>query len=146
MSNTKKECFSALLSFIISGDIFLIYFKKVSVGQLIAILFSQMIFLKCTTICIQRQRPGVSVQLPEQPIYNPIVCIEISSDEEIEYNNPCSICLGEETDKLVQLNCKHTFHRDCIEEWHKTRQNTCPNCRSDMTAEDSKEEDSKESS
>ena len=43
----------------------------------------------------------------------------------------CSICLEtyKETDKLVQLNCNHIFHKDCIKTWVSLPSNNCPLCR-----------------
>ncbi|KAG8377350.1 hypothetical protein BUALT_Bualt08G0024000 [Buddleja alternifolia] len=45
----------------------------------------------------------------------------------------CSICLSEfsEGDEGRQLlECKHTFHRDCLEKWLQGYTATCPLCRS----------------
>ena len=45
----------------------------------------------------------------------------------------CSVCLsefeeGEEARELVE--CKHAFHRHCLEKWLKGSKATCPICRS----------------
>lgn len=42
----------------------------------------------------------------------------------------CPICLAafQEGQKLLQINCKHLFHEDCLMEWIRVNQ-TCPNCR-----------------
>ena len=63
---------------------------------------------------------------------NPIIYSII--DDNFEINNLCTICLDESTENLVELQCSHKFHLNCIEEWHK-KKNTCPNCRIDMTKE-----------
>ncbi|GFP79047.1 RING-H2 finger protein atl5 [Phtheirospermum japonicum] len=47
----------------------------------------------------------------------------------------CSICLsefaeGEEGRELV--DCKHAFHRDCLEKWLQGYTATCPLCRSSV--------------
>ncbi len=48
------------------------------------------------------------------------------------YNKECSICLVYilHTKKNV-LDCGHTFHMKCINEWKKFSQ-TCPICRKDI--------------
>lgn len=39
----------------------------------------------------------------------------------------CSICLHKNTNPF-QLNCKHSFHKECIEKWLNIN-NSCPICR-----------------
>ena len=39
----------------------------------------------------------------------------------------CSICLNKNTNPF-QLNCKHSFHKECIEKWLNIN-NSCPICR-----------------
>lgn len=49
--------------------------------------------------------------------------------------DPCVICLDTIDEKdLYTLECKHTFHRKCIQEWFQTQLQqhntlTCPTCR-----------------
>ncbi len=43
-------------------------------------------------------------------------------------NNECSICLTSIDNKKKDLNCMHSFHTNCIDEWLKTN-NSCPLCR-----------------
>ena len=45
----------------------------------------------------------------------------------------CTICWVDFTqaDQLIKLNCVHTFHEKCIENWLK-QVNTCPVCRSQV--------------
>ena len=41
----------------------------------------------------------------------------------------CSICKDTIHERsLIRLSCKHYFHKDCINEWFKIR-NNCPLCR-----------------
>ena len=42
----------------------------------------------------------------------------------------CSICLETyiKNDKVINLNCDHTYHKDCIKLW-LSKNNTCPQCR-----------------
>lgn len=45
-------------------------------------------------------------------------------------NSNCTICLDDfsNNEKLVELTqCRHTFHKECINTWLDTKQ-TCPNC------------------
>ena len=48
------------------------------------------------------------------------------------YGRDCSICLEKLNKNKVYLNCSHYFHKDCINKW-KTRNNTCPICRTRIT-------------
>ena len=45
--------------------------------------------------------------------------------------NECSICYSDENNDIRELkSCKHTFHKECIDQWISTYNNdTCPNCR-----------------
>lgn len=52
----------------------------------------------------------------------------------------CVICLVNfsEGQPIRRLNCRHIFHKACIEEWVKAKINTipkCPTCNSDLTKE-----------
>ena len=44
----------------------------------------------------------------------------------INSEEKCSICM--ESSNLIQLQCKHLFHENCINEWVKNN-DTCPICR-----------------
>ncbi len=48
-------------------------------------------------------------------------------------NNECPICLMnfEINDQCREINCKHTFHKVCIDDWF-TRSCKCPICRYDI--------------
>lgn len=43
----------------------------------------------------------------------------------------CAVCLSdfEDGEMVRKLNCKHTFHRDCLDEWLQKYLATCPLCR-----------------
>lgn len=46
-------------------------------------------------------------------------------------NEQCSICcnnFSEDDENILKLNCKHTFHENCIKNWFE-RSGTCPICR-----------------
>ena len=50
-----------------------------------------------------------------------------SSDHEDETS--CSICLDPTESTNHTLECGHRFHVDCIVNWFRSGQNTCPLCR-----------------
>lgn len=43
----------------------------------------------------------------------------------------CAVCLSdfEDGEMVRKLNCKHTFHRDCLDKWLEEYLATCPLCR-----------------
>jgi hypothetical protein len=43
----------------------------------------------------------------------------------------CLICLDdyEEKDELRLMNCRHAFHKHCVDRWLQTGRNNCPACR-----------------
>ncbi|KAF9973776.1 hypothetical protein BGZ73_002964 [Actinomortierella ambigua] len=52
------------------------------------------------------------------------------TQEELDVKLDCSVCKDEFTmdDSLLQLECKHIFHEDCLKPWLKMS-GTCPTCR-----------------
>ncbi|KAH7692578.1 Zinc finger RING/FYVE/PHD-type protein [Dioscorea alata] len=60
----------------------------------------------------------------------PVVIKETVDDE--KEKESCSICLGEyqkEDEVRVLPQCKHLFHKACIDEWLLERSSFCPVCR-----------------
>ena len=53
----------------------------------------------------------------------------------IFYNimDTCCICLKNDDRDIVELNCSHIYHRECIEKWI-LESNTCPLCKSSITS------------
>jgi hypothetical protein len=45
----------------------------------------------------------------------------------------CTVCMMpfDADDKVVELPCRHRFHRGCITKWLHECRRTCPNCGSD---------------
>lgn len=43
----------------------------------------------------------------------------------------CAVCLSKfsEGESVRKLNCKHTFHKDCLDKWLQQSLATCPLCR-----------------
>ncbi|KAJ4715643.1 RING/U-box superfamily protein [Melia azedarach] len=50
----------------------------------------------------------------------------------------CAVCLSdfEDGDKVRNLKCKHTFHRDCLDKWLQQYLATCPICRTKVLPDD----------
>ena len=44
-------------------------------------------------------------------------------------NINCVICLENNNNSIIKLNCNHTIHTTCLENWIKKFKNTCPICR-----------------
>jgi len=57
------------------------------------------------------------------PLMSTYVTINVQTDE-------CAICLSQfgRSDDVVDLPCKHTFHRDCVLRWFREK-TECPVCR-----------------
>ena len=54
----------------------------------------------------------------------------------------CVVCLydfsgGEEIRRLI--NCRHVFHRECVDRWMDNKQVTCPLCRTAFISDDMQE-------
>jgi hypothetical protein len=57
-------------------------------------------------------------------------------DESILNNTQCTICLEnlKLNEKLIILQCKHIFHRECIKYWLLNQSTKCPICRYEVRA------------
>ncbi|CAL0329959.1 unnamed protein product [Lupinus luteus] len=53
-------------------------------------------------------------------------------------HNECMVCLteSEEGEKVRKLECKHTFHKDCLDKWLHQYCATCPLCRKNVFSDD----------
>lgn len=61
--------------------------------------------------------------------------------EKLTPEGRCQICLSDfEFNEECRLlsNCKHVFHRECIDQWLTTGRNSCPLCRSEGVKKDKK--------
>ncbi|KAF8377252.1 hypothetical protein HHK36_030627 [Tetracentron sinense] len=49
----------------------------------------------------------------------------------------CAVCLSEfrEGEKIRKVQCKHIFHKDCLDKWLQHDSATCPLCRSTVLPE-----------
>lgn len=140
MNNYIKNvsiCFVILMFF---GDLYFLAYYNFNSTIVFILFFSECCVVQCIYKCIKgSSNIHQSVQLPNQPIYNPVICIEITNNTKLIGKEICTICLDENNEDLVELTCKHIFHRACIEEWNKI-QNYCPNCRNDMTLKNTDED------
>ena len=57
---------------------------------------------------------------------------KIESDDNLLLDE-CPICLEKYVvnDKIIHLDCSHSFHKDCIYIW-LNKNNTCPQCRENI--------------
>lgn len=58
-------------------------------------------------------------------------------DKSILKNHQCSICLEDTmlSDKLIILQCKHIYHKDCLKQWVTNNSTKCCVCRFDIRDE-----------
>jgi len=59
---------------------------------------------------------------------DPSIQIKYETVIKNEEHKTCSICFDELEEKGAMLECKHTFHPQCIEKWGRIKQE-CPVCR-----------------
>lgn len=78
----------------------------------------------------------VKVTLTEDE-FNKFDNIKISSDNFERYNEQCHICIDDYKidDIILQLKCKHIFHKTCIKDWLCKENVSCPVCRQDCRNE-----------
>ncbi|KAJ3701212.1 hypothetical protein LUZ61_004917 [Rhynchospora tenuis] len=80
--------------------------------------------------------PAAIAQLPSFTYKRPLLSADRSvgpSEETYSTSPECSICLSsiEEGEQVRQLpNCRHMFHKECIDVWLSTNA-SCPVCRGD---------------
>jgi len=60
---------------------------------------------------------------------------EVCTDIQVDSDNPieCTVCLENIVEGACELNnCKHVFHKQCVQLWLQKFQTTCPNCRAEV--------------
>lgn len=75
----------------------------------------------------------INLQLPDKSLDIQFQTYDCISKEEQIHKDTCAICLEKfKSDDIVSdITCNHIFHKDCIEQWGKTKQN-CPLCKVDL--------------
>ena len=89
--------------------------------------------------CVSRVNPIIQEEIYIPPSESIIESkqIKLKDIKRAPNHMVCVICLDEliSSDTLIQLNCEHIFHQDCILEWYYTEINKssntckCPLCR-----------------
>ncbi|KAL3652717.1 Homeobox protein B-H1 [Castilleja foliolosa] len=67
---------------------------------------------------------------------------DLAEDDDLELPESCAVCLYEfgGEDEIRRLgNCRHIFHRSCIDRWMDHDQKTCPLCRTEFIPVDMQE-------
>lgn len=77
----------------------------------------------------QQPLEDIPVTINEEDLEN-LPIKKFNSDEEVE----CSICRMEmeHDDEYFDIECKHMFHKDCLEKWLTECNYTCPVCRIEL--------------
>jgi len=99
--------------------------------SLILILVIFIIILICIGIYVHNKysrniddEETISIYLPEEPF----------SSEKNYLPEICIICLEEfNIDKAITtLECNHSYHLECINDWFKNKKTTCPCCKENI--------------
>ncbi|KAJ0964191.1 hypothetical protein J5N97_029313 [Dioscorea zingiberensis] len=80
----------------------------------------------------RRGHPGREAERMAQLQAIPVVIYGQGNGNGSEEKETCAVCLGEYLDEeevRVLPQCKHLFHRACIDEWLLERSSFCPVCR-----------------
>lgn len=78
---------------------------------------------------IQPNYENVKVATDEEDIMK---LKSITLENKMDYD--CTICMGcmEKDEVVIELDCKHTYHKDCIEPYLKDYNYKCPICRQEV--------------
>jgi len=91
----------------------LILFVLMTVSVLLC--FQSSVF--CVVMMVAERRRE---ERQREPIVHHYCIVDAAQDE------PCSICLEPMKTTSAQLDCKHTFHEACLQQWNTQN---CPLCR-----------------
>jgi len=86
-----------------------------------------------------------SIIIPITPLYelNELNDVVVTTDNidkittkliECDINEKCTICLTdlEKGDNILDIKCKHIFHKECLSQYIKNYNHICPVCRQDI--------------
>ena len=76
-----------------------------------------------------KKRSEIDISFIEKIIVPPVP-YKVYASKKRSYE--CAICLDDEIpqNSIARTQCNHYFHKDCINDWVETGNNTCPICRS----------------
>ncbi len=60
---------------------------------------------------------------------------QVCTNIQVDSSNPieCTVCLENIVEDACELKeCKHVFHKQCVQLWFQKFQTTCPNCRAQV--------------
>lgn len=138
MTMNSGNCFKTLIFFIFFLQIFIFaYLIKEVYISLFVIIAEIMIFAYVKDLEFNRVievRDNLSGQELARSNRSEVIDLTYKDVTDEEKNNFdfCSICLDDEKDSIVKLNCDHFFHKDCIKSWLR-REMSCPICRSNAS-------------
>ena len=89
-----------------------------------------LVYLCCNCSPYERRSSPLTTLLEEPLVKKKMEKKEINFKKDIYNTDECAICLEtfEEDENIIQLNCNHIFHLQCIDDWLQIQEN-CPVCR-----------------
>ena len=118
--NILKNFKNIILSIILIIQIIVLSFFYNQVSLLIYLIVIEIIAM----LIIRESNRSIHVIRPKCNIYK-------LTEEDKEDFNSCVICMTDEINNVVKIECDHMYHKDCIKNWLKNN-NTCPICRVDL--------------
>ncbi|GMI57516.1 hypothetical protein ScalyP_jg5139 [Parmales sp. scaly parma] len=125
------------------------------VAVLFLLLFSillPLLCLPCIFVWLMRQgfmnsQYSTNVGVPPGVVDKMKVIAFDEQFDDVTYPKECCICMmefesgngNEEKDKIVQTQCSHVFHKDCVQSWLGKNQ-LCPLCRKNLSTEQVQEQ------
>ena len=94
-----------------------------------------MLMLSCTTSCYKLCSYYLKKCIDSHKKKKLLRPRTVTSNDEENLLNECTICLEKykKKEKIIILPCEHNFHEKCIKEWFEKDNNSCPNCRENIT-------------
>ena len=97
--------------------------------------FFLLIFFSCSTSCYRLFSYYYKKCINSRKTKKLLQPRTVTSNDEENLLNECTICLEKykKKEKIIILSCNHNFHEQCIKEWFEKDNNSCPNCRENIT-------------
>lgn len=76
--------------------------------------------------------PNTHTELPPLPRRKLTDLLSREEFEKGKHNQTCCVCMENFSEKepLCVLDCKHSFHENCVDKWLTEKQSRCPFCKS----------------